>query len=343
MKPESNEEKGQPELATFEDKKVLIVDDVASNIILLKHTLADYGLTFLEARSGEKALSLLERSVPDLILLDVNLPGLNGFDTCREIKSRASTQDTPIIFITGRDNADDLVRGFYAGGADYIRKPINREEVIARVRTQLHLRALFQEKEKMITELLSYQEKQERLIEELLGLRTELENLSKTDPLTKLLNRRGMIDMLEKESSRTDRSKSEMSFSLIIADIDGFKGINDTFGHEAGDNVLVEIAKTLTSNLRRYDSVCRWGGEEFLFLLPDTNLEEGRLVAQKLRERVGAISVLYQEQEISVSMSLGVSQFSGGDEDLNACINRADKALYQAKRRGRNQVVVQTL
>lgn len=175
------------------------------------------------------------------------------------------------------------------------------------------------------------------LIQELQHLKAQLEISAKTDPLTGLLNRRGMLEQIEQEKIRAERHKSH--FSFIIMDIDHFKRVNDTYGHDAGDYVLREIAIHMKEFLRKQDILCRWGGEEFLVLLPDTDLRGGIILAEKCRSRVEKEVFNYNQKELHMTMSFGVSVRLEADMDMDTCIKRADECLYEAKNTGRNKVV----
>lgn len=182
------------------------------------------------------------------------------------------------------------------------------------------------------------QEKKEQLIHELLDLKKKLEVSVRTDPLTDLPNRRGLAEKLEYEKIRFDRSKNP--FTIIIGDIDHFKEINDTFGHDAGDQILTDIARMLKDNSRKQDIVSRWGGEEFIILLPETDLGNGAILAEKLRNKIEKETFVYQDKEIPVTLSFGLSVFNQKSLEIDDVIKQADKCLYEAKNSGRNKVVL---
>jgi diguanylate cyclase (GGDEF)-like protein len=209
---------------------------------------------------------------------------------------------------------------------------------------QLRSRFLFDDHGKItfgtlenISERKAAQEKQEQLIQELLDLKKRLEISVRTDPLTDLPNRRGLAEKLEYEKIRFDRSKNP--FTIMMGDIDHFKEINDTFGHDAGDHILTGIARMLRDNSRKQDIVSRWGGEEFIILLPETGLGNGAILAEKLRDKVEKEVFVYQDKKIPVTLSFGLSVYNKKDLKMDDVIKQADQCLYEAKNSGRNKVV----
>lgn len=287
---------------------VMIVDDTRPNVLVLQRALTDIGYNISVAFDGEKALELTPKLKPDLILLDVMMPGINGFEVCKLLKKDPEVSDIPIIFITAMGMPKDVLRGFEAGAVDYITKPFNLQEVCARVKTHLTLSAAIK-----------------KLIQD-----------SETDSLTGLFNRRTFMNKIGNEAMRFKRSQKP--FSLIFADIDFFKKINDTYGHAAGDDILINISNILNTEKREVDQVARWGGEEFLLLLPETSLEGAVQHGNKIRELISAKPIIHEGQEIHVTMSFGVSEYSE-DADIEKTIDQADQRLYLAKNSGRNKVV----
>jgi len=287
---------------------VMIVDDTQPNVLILQRALTNTGYNISVAFSGEKALELIPKLKPDLILLDVMMPGINGFEVCKLLKKDVELKSIPVIFITAMGMPEDVLKGFEAGAVDYITKPFNLQEVCVRVKTHLILSAAIN-----------------KLIQD-----------SETDSLTGLFNRRTFLKKVENEAMRFKRSKK--SFSLLFADIDFFKKINDTYGHAAGDEILINISNILNTEKREVDQVGRWGGEEFLLLLPETNIEGAVQHGNKIRELISEKPIMYEGQEIHITMSFGVSEYS---EDINIekTIDQADQRLYIAKNSGRNKVV----
>jgi len=291
-----------------ESMNVMIVDDTRPNVLVLQRALNNIGYNISVAFDGEMALDLIPIVKPDLILLDVMMPGMNGFDVCKLLKKDATVKDIPVIFITAMGMPKDILTGFEAGAVDYITKPFNLQEVCVRIKTHLTLSAAIK-----------------KLIQD-----------SETDSLTGLFNRRTLMKKIENEAMRFKRNQK--SFSLLFADIDFFKKINDTYGHAAGDEVLINISNILNTEKREVDQVARWGGEEFLILLPETNLEGAVLHGNKIRELISAKPIIHEGQEIHITMSFGVSEYSE-DANIEKTIDQADQRLYLAKNSGRNKVV----
>ncbi len=297
---------------------VLLVDDTPANLDVLWKTLEADNYRVYIAKNGEQAIKMAFQIKPDLILLDIMMPGLDGFETCEQLKLNEETKNIPVIFITAKSDHEDIVRGFSLGGVDYVTKPFRQEEVCARVRTHLRLKKALEEKENLIE---------------------KLKISSKTDPLTNLLNRRGVTERIEIEMKRFERNKK--CFSIILSDIDHFKNVNDTHGHEAGDQVLIEVGIIIKENCRKQDVASRWGGEEFLVKLPETDLEGGKLLAEKIRKEIELHDFIYQQQKIPVTMSFGISVFTENVKSIEDCIRQADNCLYKAKETGRNKVVIE--
>lgn len=323
-------------LQDFVGMNILIIDNSPANISLIKDSLSGYGLNYLQASSGEEGLQIIEESLPDLILLDIIMSGMDGFEVCRRIRANEATREIPVIFITAKADVNDVFTGFSLGGTDYITRPFKQAELLMRVMNQLHLRKVLMEKENLINDLLNLKDKKDDLIGELLTLKETLEVYANRDSLTALLNRRGMNECIETEKSRFERNR--LPFVLIMSDIDHFKNINDTYGHDVGDKVLVEISRILKQSLRRQDYLSRWGGEEFLILLSETDLEGGLAVTEKFRKEVEAKEFVVGDIKFSVTMSFGLSVYQDEGLDIEHCIKQADEYLYRAKEAGRNRV-----
>lgn len=306
------------------ESKILLVDDVPANIEVLRKVLEEEGYTILAAPSGEIALNIVQHTLPDLILLDVLMPEIGGYEVCQQLKNNSLTRHIPIIFVTAKNETDDIVKGFQLGGADYISKPYRQEEVKGRVKSQIQLRGLIKEKENLIKELEEANKK--------------IEHTARTDPLTELANRREMVDKIENEIIRYERN--QRPFSLIISDIDFFKNINDRLGHDAGDSILKQLSRFFKSHIRGQDTVARWGGEEFLFLLPETDLHGASILAEKMRKGVASKTHYFNQTEISLTMSFGISLFNNSDT-YETCLKRADECLYKAKNSGRNRLFLE--
>ncbi|MPS70150.1 diguanylate cyclase [Novosphingobium aerophilum] len=291
---------------------ILIVDDDVANIEIMNAVLEDdYDVCF--AMSGEEAIETARTVDPDLILLDIVLPGLDGFEVCRELKVDPVLADVPIIFMTGLDDSEDEMRGLSLGAIDYVAKPI--QPAILRARVSNHV--------------------------ELKRLRDKLAELAVTDALTGLSNRRQLERTLEAEWSRMCRSGDWLS--VIMLDIDFFKQFNDTYGHVAGDRCIVMIAATLNRALRRVTAVtARYGGEEFVCILPGADPASARQVAEEIRRQVNALQIPHETSQVSsyVTVSIGVaSARCTGDMTPERWIAEADKQLYLSKVGGRDRIV----
>ncbi len=298
-------------------QKILVVDDVPENIDILMELLkSDYRVTGV--LDGEKALELTRgKQVPDIILLDVNMPGISGFDVCRILKEQDETKDIPVIFITAETEVTDQARGFDLGAVDYITKPVVPAIVKMRVKTQLEL-------------------KRQRDI---------LERMSTIDGLTQIANRRRFDDILARDWRRCLRNNNQLS--LVLMDIDHFKQFNDRYGHQAGDECLKKVASALvTGCMRETDLVARYGGEEFVAVLPDTDYEGALLVAERMRDRVSVLDILHEGSSAAsyVTVSQGVvSLIPDTARTIKQFIEMADECLYEAKKTGRNRAVARRI
>lgn len=290
---------------------VLIVDDAPVNIRVLGNALkTDYKVLF--ATNGEKALEIaMSSSPPDLILLDIMMPGMDGYEVCQKLKAEKYTQNIPVIFITAMSQEADETRGLEIGAVDYITKPFSLP--IAKVRVKTHL--------------------------ELKRHRDMLENLSMLDGLTGISNRRRFDEFFDMEWKRAERDASFLS--LIMIDIDFFKAFNDYYGHQTGDDCLKQVAKTLADSVKRpADCIARYGGEEFASILPGTDIQGAVLIAENMRKNVEALGIPHSYSPIDhVTISLGSASVlpAKGHSAINL-IEGADKTLYRAKEGGRNQV-----
>lgn len=297
-------------------QRILIVDDEPTNIQTLGNLLKD-DYRLMVANGGTKALKLLtdNQSVPpDLILLDIQMSDLDGHEVCRRLRANPLTSKIPIIFVTARSRASDEEYGLNLGAVDYITKPFSAAIVRARVATHLRLK---------------------RQID-------LLEQYALLDGLTAIPNRRHLDELLTQEIRRCLRD--QVPLSVIMIDIDDFKRFNDRYGHGAGDRCLQKVANALHGSLSRPgDRICRYGGEEFVGLLPDTHGEGARMVAESLRAAVAALSIRHETSRAAsvVTISLGIGTLDPGESDHPSgrkLLERADQALFAAKRAGRNRV-----
>jgi diguanylate cyclase (GGDEF)-like protein len=259
---------------------------------------------------------------PDLILLDIMMPEMDGIETCRRLKADEVTRDIPIIFITAKTEAEDVVKGFEVGGVDYITKPFNLEEVRVRVETQLRLRKILKDKDNLISELKDTQE--------------VLMNSARMDLLTGIHNRPGLEEKLIHEQSRSQRSRK--MFSIILADIDHINNINEEFGMKVGDQVIIRTASLLTENVRSHDLVGRWSSEEFLILLPETELADAKILAEKIRSLIENEKLNFDQNQIPLTLSMGVSNCPL-EMKWDKALVEAQECLHKAKELGRNKLV----
>ncbi|WP_410497404.1 diguanylate cyclase domain-containing protein [Chitinibacter sp. S2-10] len=294
------------------DAYILIIDDQMTNIEALGELLTDqYDVHF--ALSGAAALQQIAQHKPDLILLDIMMPDMDGYAVCRELQSQPDTAEIPVIFITALGMPDEESRGLDAGAVDYIVKPFNPTVVRARVRNHL-----------------AFKQAQD-----------QLRLLAQTDGLTGLANRRYLFQRLQAEFERAQHTPNV--FSLILIDVDYFKRYNDTQGHVAGDVCLQRIAGVIMSELRNSnDLMARYGGEEFCCLLPDTHLQEARLIAERIARSVTELAIPNPKAPglNIVTISAGVAQWQSDVTQPETLLQRADQGLYAAKDAGRNQVCV---
>ncbi len=301
--------------------KVLIADDSATSRILLRSALQRWGYQVVVAENGAQALEILQQpDSPSLAILDWVMPYLTGPEVCQRIRETHREPYTYILLLTSKNTKHETVQGLDAGADDYIVKPFDEHELQVRLRAG-----------KRIIDLQL----------DLLRAREELRERANKDLLTMLPNRSAIATTLEQELARCHRDRR--SVGVIILDIDHFKKINDTYGHFAGDAVLRETALRLRHNMRPYDQVGRYGGEEFLVVLPNCDLEQATMQAERMRARLEASSMIIEGDEIHVSASFGVTVSDGSERSPDLFVRVADEALYQAKAGGRNCVRFLTL
>lgn len=292
---------------------ILIVDDEISNIEIINAVLEDdYDVCF--ATSGRQALEVARTAQPDLVLLDVLMPGIDGFEVCGQLKADAQLADIPVIFTTGLGDTEDEMRGLALGAIDYVTKPI--QPAILRARVGNHV--------------------------ELKRLRDQLAEMAVTDALTGLSNRRYLERTLQTETARLARTGDWLS--VILLDIDFFKQFNDTYGHPAGDRCITMVASALTRAVKRAgDLSARYGGEEFACVLPHTNSHDAELVAQEIMLQIQSLNIPHERSQISpfITASVGVaSARCAPGLAKERWIEEADAQLYASKREGRNRISV---
>lgn len=297
---------------------VLIIDDSEAIRERIIKTLVPFDLFshYYEADDGLEGFKKLLSSPVDIIFCDLEMPRIDGFKFLSMMKSRPDLQNTPVIMLSGRDDSTLKIKSLEQGASDYITKPFDAGELVARAKVHLKIKSL--------------QDDLKRTNEKLL-------ELSNTDHLTGLFNRRYLMEALDKEIQRSLRKRGNLS--LILLDIDHFKQVNDIYGHLQGDVALQKVALQLQKELRAYDTAARYGGEEFIAILPDTTLEEAVFVANRVLASVHATRFSGALSQLSLTVSIGVARFSSPDcTTVDSFIKLADDALYRAKDNGRNRV-----
>ena len=300
---------------------ILVADDEPVNLALIRRRLEWEEYRVETAEDGGQAVEAARRTLPDLIILDVMMPVMDGLQACRLLKEDPATRDIPVIFLSALDDTDTKVRGLALGANDYVSKPFRVEELLARVSVAIRLKL---ERDRL-----------RQRAEELRRSAEAASEMSMTDALTGLLNRYGLHRALQRELAEARRYARPLSCLLI--DIDFFKTVNDTYGHAAGDTALQQAARVITESVRGSDVVCRYGGEEFLVLAPETGHEGARALAEKIRQSFSARLFGEGAHVFFLTLSTGVAQL-GANESGNDMIARADEALYHAKQTGRDRV-----
>lgn len=297
--------------------RVLIADDDPISARILAKSIESWGLEAVIARNGREAWQALQSPGLRLALLDWEMPGADGLELCRRVRATKGRRYTYIILLTSRDRSEDVIAGLEAGADDYMVKPVKFEE----------LRARLQAGRRII-----------ELEDKLLASQRRLFDLATKDGLTKLWNRRTILQFLEEELSHGERAGTPTS--LIMMDVDHFKTINDTCGHQAGDRVLAALAGRLQKQVRPYDRIGRYGGDEILIVLPNCGLSHAVGIAERLRRDAVRKPVKHGSQALGFTLSLGVSSTQDRARPTpDKIISSGDLALYEAKRLGRDQVV----
>jgi diguanylate cyclase (GGDEF)-like protein len=303
--------------------KILIAEDENISRMILAKALANHGYEVLQTHDGREAWDVFQKEKEDIhiAILDWLMPKMDGIELCQKIKDSSLSHYVYVIFLTGKKDIDSIVEGLEKGADDYLPKPFNERELLSRLKVGLRLI----EFEKALREA-----------------NEKLHALAVTDGLTGISNRRAIFERLRSEISRAVREK--LPFCLIMLDIDHFKKVNDTYGHSAGDKVLIETVNRIKSVLRPYDIIGRYGGEEFIAGISKADSKICKVIAEKLRTCICERPFQIEDRKIDVSISLGVVNFiPSKDNDINdlldAMIKVADIALYKAKEAGRNRVV----
>jgi len=305
--------------------KVLIVDDSKVIRALVKECIFSLGHEVIQAEDGNEALLYIKDNSVDLVLMDVEMPGMDGFQTTTAIRALNSEDWFPIVFLTTKQDDDSFTSGILAGGDAYMAKPINP------LRLQLTITAM--------ERIYVMRQKLQLAQQSLVVANKELEHLAMFDQLTGLANRRNFDETLERQFGLAKRNK--IPLSVIICDIDFFKIYNDTYGHQQGDDCLAAVAKIIGDTPDRpTDKACRYGGEEFTLVLPDTNLQGGLIIAEKIREAVFSANIKHEGSKAAacVTLSLGLATYTGQVQTGDELLKAADQALYRAKENGRNRI-----
>jgi two-component system, cell cycle response regulator len=292
--------------------KILIVEDDPISRRILEANLLEWGYEVMVASDGAEALEIIQQpESPNLIISDWMMPRMDGLALCREIRNVEKSEYIYFIILTAKGEKRDIIEGLEAGADDFLSKPFNQEEMKYRI----------------------------RIGERIINLERRIMELANTDPLTGLLNRRAFMERVEQEISRAQREKQP--FSLVMADIDHFKSVNDTHGHQIGDLVLQRFADQLTASTRPYDLLGRYGGEEFVVCLAGVDGLQAASIAERMCRQVEAMEIMLPDdsRSIRITASFGTASYSiESESNIDLLIKRADDALYLAKNKGRNCV-----
>jgi two-component system, cell cycle response regulator len=294
---------------------ILIAEDSALVRAVLRQQLEEQGYDIAEADDGFSAVALCEAVRPDAVLLDIEMPGLDGLQVLELLQDRPGLRDIPVVFLTGRTSTDDIVTGLRLGAHDYLKKPFENLELTARVGVAVRVK---------------------QLQDELRRRNDELDQLARIDALTAVYNRRHMEEELQRLATASRRDGRPLG--LLLLDLDHFKAVNDTYGHGGGDTVLQQAAQRLGDATRAAGIVGRWGGEEFVVLLPGADLTETHAAAERARHLIAATPMRLDQLDVAVTASIGCAAATDGNVDT--LLSRADVAMYRAKEGGRNRVVV---
>ncbi len=309
--------------------RVLVVEDDRSMRVLLEAMLKSAGHDVTVARNGAEAMGLLDQVRPQLVITDWTMPEMGGIELCSKLRESAEGRNVYVTILTSQESVERLVEAFEAGTDDYLVKPLTQKIFFARLRAAQRVVQLQEE-------LAFDREQLVRFSRELAASNERLQRLALTDALTELPNRRFAMERLEQEWALSQRG--ERALSCMMVDIDHFKSINDEFGHQTGDDALKSVADTLRHSARTQDVVCRYGGEEFVVICPDTGIEAARQCAERLRQNVASQSLKSQAGNIHLTVSIGVAEKKEGINSIEDLLIRADERLYAAKEAGRNRI-----
>jgi two-component system, cell cycle response regulator len=335
---------------------VLVVDDDEEDRKLITRILEYEGYATVTADSGAEAVAVAEEQEVHIVLLDLLMPGMDGYEVCQQIRKMYYQRPLQIVLVSGIVDEPELAKAIEIGGDDFIKKPITALELQARMKAaQIRLRNqvdLLKEREYYRQAVKQEEELSSRILDQNIYLKKayknvanvnkelekanrQLETVARYDMLSGLLNRMSLFAMIDAEIERALRT--ELPLSGIMLDIDHFKMINDNYGHQCGDVVIRGIGKLLKERLRKYDHAGRYGGEEFFIILPNTSMEQAELIGERFRAEVLTLKIQCTQDDLGVTASLGVAEFRPG-ESREKWISRADRAMYNAKQQGRNRV-----
>ena len=296
--------------------KILIAEDDLTSRSILKAVLTKWGYDPVVTVDGDEAWTAMRKpDSPDVAVLDWEMPGQSGLEVCRKVRTLDAANPPYIIILTAKNNKGDIVEGLEAGANDFITKPYDKDELLARIRVGQRMVAL-----------------QSALVK----AKDALVHEATHDPLTGVLNRRAILDALNRELARAKRKKLELCVGLC--DIDFFKRVNDNYGHQVGDDVLCGFVKAIQSIIRPYDFLGRYGGEEFLIVITESTRAAWKGLFERVRAEIAEHKIITRSDAVDITISIGVSD-SKGDETADEMLAAADEALYKAKDNGRNQVV----
>lgn len=296
------------------NREIMVVDDDSDHLNFVRKTLEYEGFKVKTVDCGEKAVQAMEESLPDLLILDVNMPGISGIETLNLLRQKLSY--VAVIFVSGNDKPSDVVMGLDAGADDYIRKPFDIKELISRIKAKLRVKDLN---------------------DQLRAANEKLKELVEIDDLTGLFNMRSIYQRLENEIVRSQRFKKVLA--IVMMDMDHFKSVNDQHDHLFGSHVLAEVGKIIRANIRKVDFAARYGGDEFLIAITETSEEGAMLFANRLREKITQTIFKSGNDSVKLTSSLGIA-ITHPDVTIDArdLVRKADEYLYEAKKKGRNRV-----
>ncbi len=306
--------------------KILIVEDTRTSLLILTQYVQRLGATVLQADNGERAIELFQSEHPDLVLLDIVLPDIDGFTVAQRLRGLEENGNwTPIIFLSSLDKDEDIEKGIAAGGDDYLAKPVSEVVLGAKIRA---MQRIVQMRTSLVV-----------LARKLDVANQELVRLSARDGLTGIANRRLFDEYIAREWRRARRNSTSMA--LLMCDVDHFKAYNDSYGHQAGDDCLRRVAEAIQHCMERAaDIAARYGGEEFAVILPETQIGGAVFMAEKIRHAIHALHIPHAASSLGqITLSIGIAAFSPGENDEpERLIETADRALYHAKHDGRDRV-----